>query len=107
MSSSTSTALLITPDGSTNDDPNFFVGKLAVLTASADQDGLGSGNPVTVNGQPGRLSRWPGLLMLRYDRVRGFGVVVQAPTSLDWSDTEIVDFAEGIHVTPDALQARG
>jgi hypothetical protein len=107
LSTSTSTALLITPDGSTNDDSNFFVGKLAVLTASVDQDGLGSGDAVTVNGQSGRVSRHPGLLMLKYDRAIGFGVVVQAPTSLGWTNAKIVDFAEGVQVTPNALQAGG
>ena len=90
-----------------HDDPNFFLGKLAVLTASVDQDGLGSGDSVTVSGQPGRVSRWPGILMLRYDRPSGFGVVVQAPSSLGWSNNQIVDFAEGVQVTPNALQGRG
>jgi hypothetical protein len=107
VSASTSTALLISPDGSMHNNPNSFVGKLAVLTASADQDGLGDGDPVSVNGQPARVSRWPELLMLRYDRAHGFGVVVQAPTSLGWSNPEIVDFAEQVRVTPDALQGRG
>jgi hypothetical protein len=107
LSSSTSTTLLITRDGSTDDHPNRFVGKLTVLTASLDQDGVGDGEAVTVNGQPGRVSRWPGLLMLRYDRANGFGVVIQAPTSLGWSSTEIVDFAEAVQVTPNARQANG
>jgi hypothetical protein len=102
-----STALLITRDGSTNDDPHFFVGKLAVLTASLDQEGLGSGDAVTVNGQPGRVARHPGLLVLKYDRANGFGVVVQAPTSLGWNNSQIVDFAEGVTVTANALQGHG
>src|ERR1700727_2813971 len=76
VSTSNSTALLITACGSTNDNPNDFVGKLAVLTASCDQVGLGRGQPVSVNGQPARVSRQSGTLVLRYDRPTGFGVVV-------------------------------
>jgi hypothetical protein len=107
LARSTPFALLITADGSTDENPHSFVGKLAVLTASLDQDGLGAGEPVRVNGQPGRVSRWPWGLMLRYDRERGCGVVVQAPVSLGWDRAEIVDFAEGVQVTPHARQANG
>ena len=45
--------------------------------------------------------------MLRYDRATGFGVVVQAPTTLGWSNLEIVAFAEGVKVTANARQANG
>ena len=107
VSSSTSAALLSTPDGSTNENPHCFVGKLAVLTASVDQDALGSGDVVSVNGRPGRVSSHPGLLMLKYDRATGFGVVVQAPESLGWDEAQIVNFAEGVQVTPNALQGCG
>jgi hypothetical protein len=107
LSTSTSTALLITPDGSTNSDPDVFEGKLAVLTSSVDQHGLGSGDPVTVNGQPGRVSEQSGVLMLTYNSPNGFGVVVQAPDTLHWSDTQIVEFAQGVAVTANAVHTHG
>jgi hypothetical protein len=107
LSTSTSTALLIRPDGSTNNDPDNFEGKLAVLTSSVDQHGLGSGDPVTVNGQPGRVSEQSGILMLTYNSPNGFGVVVQAPDTLHWSDTQIVDFAQGVQVTANAVHTHG
>jgi hypothetical protein len=107
LSTSTSTALLITRDGSTNNDPDVFLGKLAVLTSSIDQNGLGDGDPVTVNGQPGRVSRQPGVLMLSYNTANGFGVDIQAPTALGWDDQEIVAFAEGVKVTANAVHTEG
>jgi hypothetical protein len=107
LSTSTPTALLITPDGSANNDPDAFLGKLAVLTSSIDQQGLGSGDPVTVDGQPGRVSEQSGILMLTYNSPSGFGVNVQAPDSLHWSDTQIVDFAEGVQVTSAAVHTKG
>jgi hypothetical protein len=107
LSTSTSTALLITPSGSTNNDPDNFEGKLAVLTSSVDQHGLGSGDPVTVDGQPGRVSEQSGILMLIYNTPNGFGVNVQAPSSLHWSDAQIVEFAEGVQVTSNAVHTRG
>lgn len=107
VSSATPYTLVISRDGVVDDHPNSFRGKLAMLTASLDQESLGAGDPVTVHGRPGRISRWPGLVMLRYDRPHGFGVTVQAPRALGWSDDELVSFAEGVHVTPDARQANG
>jgi hypothetical protein len=103
LSTSTSTALLITPDGSTNNDPDDFENKLAVLTSSVDQHGLGPGASVTVGGQPGRVSKQSGVLMLSYNSANGFGVVIQAPSSLDWTTTQIVDFAQGVQVTANAV----
>jgi hypothetical protein len=107
LSTSTSTALLVTPDGSTNNDPDDFEDKLAVLTSSVDQHGLGPGTPVTVGGQPGRVSKQSGTLMLTYNSPNGFGVVIQAPSSLDWTSTQIVDFAEGVQVTANAVHTHG
>jgi hypothetical protein len=107
LSTSTSTALLITPDGSSNNDPDDFENKLAVLTSSVDQHGLGPGTPVSVGGQPGRVSKQSGVLMLTYNSPNGFGVVIQAPSSLDWTSTQIVAFAEGVQVTANAVHTHG
>lgn len=107
LSTSTPYALLITPDGSTNNQPDDFEGKLAVLTSSNDQQGLGSGDAVTVDGQAGRVSRQPGYLILNYNTANGFGVNIQAPDALGWDDAQIVAFAEGVHVTANAVHSNG
>ena len=46
-------------------------------------------------------------ITLRYTDPRGFGVDVQAPAALHWSDAQVVAFAEGVHVTRDAVHSRG
>src|SRR5579875_1287313 len=107
LSTSTSSALLITPDGFANNDPDDFVGKLAVLTSSTDQHGLGPGDPVTVNGQPGRVHLSDGTLILAYSSPNGFGVDIQAPPALNWGAAQIVAFAEGVHVTANAVHSHG
>jgi hypothetical protein len=107
LSTSTQYALLITKDGSTDDDPSAFVGKLAVLTSSIDEHGLGKGDHVTVNGQPGRVDVQGDVQLLRYNSTDGFGVDIQAPTKLHWTDAQIVKFAEGVHVTGNAVHSEG
>lgn len=108
LSSSTQYALLIDPPGDNDNDPDAFIGKLAVLTSSTDEHGLGGGDSVTVNGQPGKVSDQGKYgLMLRYDSPDGFGVDVQAPAQLNWTDAQIVSFAEGVHVTGNAVHSHG
>jgi hypothetical protein len=107
LSTSTQFALLITADGSTDNDPDAFVGKLAVLTSSVDEHGLGNGDPVTVNGVPGRVDVQDGTVLLRYNDPNGFGVDIQAPPALHWTDAQIVAFAEGVHVTGNAVHSHG
>jgi hypothetical protein len=111
LSTSTSTALLITPDdGTVNNDPDDFADKLAVLPQSVDEHGLGPGDPVTVNGQDGRVdhhSGLPGELQLRYTIPDGHAVDVQAPSSLHWTDDQIVAFAEGVQVTANVGTTHG
>jgi hypothetical protein len=111
LSTSTSTALLIAPDdGSVDSDPDNFVNKLAVLPQSEDEHGLGPGDPVTVNGQDGRVDHHagaPGELLLRYTTPDGHAVDVQAPPSLHWTDDQIVAFAEGVQVTANVGTTHG
>jgi hypothetical protein len=110
LSTSTSTALLITPSASFNDDPDNFENKLAVLPQSEDEHGLGPGDPVTVNGQAGHVDHHagaPGALLLRYTTPDGHAVDIQAPSSLHWTDDQIVAFAEGVQVTANVGTTHG
>jgi hypothetical protein len=111
LSTSTTTALLITPDdGSVDNNPDDFANKLAVLPQSVDEHGLGPGDPVTVNGQDGRVdhhSGLPGELQLRYTTPDGHAVDIQAPSSLHWTDDQIVAFAEGVQVTANVGTTHG
>lgn len=108
LSTSTQFALLIDPAGDKDNDPNAFVGKLAVLTQSTDVHGLPKGTAVTVNGQPGSVTDQGKYgLSLAYNDPSGFGVVIQAPAQLNWTDAQLVNFAEGVHVTGNALHSHG
>jgi hypothetical protein len=108
LSTSTQFALLIDPNGDRDNDPNAFVGKLAVLTQSSDVHGLPKGTHVTVNGQPGVVTDQGKYgENLTYNDPGGFGVVIQAPAQLHWSDQQIVSFANGVHVTSNAVPGRG
>jgi hypothetical protein len=108
LSTSTPYALLITPDnGSTNDNPDDFQGKLAVLTSSTDQQGLGKGDAVTVNGQAGVVYEQDGYLNLNYNAPNGFGINIQAPDALGWTKDQIVAFADGVQVTSHAIHSVG
>jgi hypothetical protein len=108
LSTSTQYALLIDPQGDKDNDPDAFEGKLAVLTQSTDVHGLPNGTPVTVNGQAGVVTDQGKYgLSLTYNDPAGFGVVIQAPPTLNWTDDDLVSFAEGVHVTSDALPSHG
>ena len=55
----------------------------------------------------GHLDNQAGTLVLRYNAPNGFGIDIQAPPALHWSAAQIVAFAEGVHVTSDAVHSRG
>jgi hypothetical protein len=107
LSASTQYALTIDSAADTNNDPNVFVDKLTVLLASKDETSFpADGTQVTVNGQPGAF--WnDGGEQLGYTDAAGHRVVIQAPDALHWSATQLVSFAEGVHVTSNALAGVG
>jgi hypothetical protein len=108
LSTSTQYALLIDPNGDKDNDPDVFVDKLAVLTQSTDVHTLGKGTHVTVNGEAGVITDQGKYgASLAYNDPGGFGVVIQAPATLNWTDDQLVSFADGIHVTGNALPSHG
>ena len=116
-------ALLIGPLGTTDRDPDSFLGKLAVMLMSADGAVPTEGVPVQVGtvpgivtsatgGMPGEVdSTWgtdPRELVLYFvDPVSGQPVVVQVPAALDWTPAQAADFAAGVHVTDAAVDGVG
>jgi hypothetical protein len=108
LSTSTRLALTINAADDTNHDPDVFEGKLTVLLQSQDAHGLPPGTSVTVDGQPGVVTdqgRYGEILT--YSDGKNHTVVIQAPKQLGWATSQIVSFAEGVHVTGDALAGRG
>jgi hypothetical protein len=109
LSTSTQVALNINRQGDTNNDPDVFEGKLTVLLQSRNVHGLPHhGTAVTIDGEPGVVTdqgRYG--LSLTYRDTSRHTVVVQAPKVLAWSDSQVVQFAEGVHVTGDVVAPRG
>jgi hypothetical protein len=107
LSGSTQYALTIDPAGDRDNNPDVFAGKLTVLLASQDETSFpAKGDHIKVDGQPGII--WDlGGIQLGYTDAAGHRIVVQVPNRLHWTDTQIVSFAEGVHVTGNALAGRG
>ena len=107
LSTSDQYTLLVTANGSTNNDPSVFIDKLAVMLASQDETSFPSdGQHVTVNGKAGVV--WNGgEEMLGYTDAAGHRIVIQAPDALHWTADDLVAFAEGVHVTSNAIAGRG
>lgn len=106
LSGSTQYALTINAQGDANNNPDVFVGKLTVLLQSQDASGFPSGEPVTVDGHPGVITNMDEQI-LTYNDGNGHTVVVQAPPRLAWTSAQLVSFAEGVHVTGNAIPGRG
>jgi hypothetical protein len=100
-------ALTINAADDHNTNPDVFENKLTVLLASQDETSFPKhGDKVTVNGQSGII--WNGgEEMLGYTDAAGHRIVVQYPDALNWNDDQMVAFAQGVHVTSDALAGRG
>jgi hypothetical protein len=101
-------SLTIAPEGDTT-SPDAFTGKLVVMLQSKSVGpGLPeAGDPVEVNGRPGMVRDSGSADTLTYDYGNGVYVDVQAWHNLGWTDEQMVSFAEGVTVTPDALAGIG
>ncbi|GID63410.1 hypothetical protein Acy02nite_12910 [Actinoplanes cyaneus] len=99
------------PQGNEADtDPNSFVGKVVVMLQSADEQGTPAGEKVKVGDATGTLVKKQGDTdgrTLYLPQANGINVQVQVWDGIGWSADEIVSFAEGIHVNPNAKQGRG
>ena len=85
-----------------------FSGKLVVMLQSQDQHGTPAGEKVSVHGHPGTIYSTPDKLarILQYSDGRHV-VQVQAWSSLGLSDSQLLDFAEGVTVTSAAQAGVG
>jgi hypothetical protein len=111
------TSLTIAPKGAADQDPNSFLNKLTVLSASSDQpvETLTRGTPVKVGNQKGYLvtdeatDEQPGTetQILSYQDVSGRWVQVQVPALLHWSADQIGRFAAGVTVLKGAADSHG
>lgn len=85
---------------------DIFAGKLVVMLQSADATGRPQGAPVQVNGRDGYLDNQDGVKILTYSEGT-HEVQVQSWSNIDITDDQLIEFAEGVTVTPDAVAGHG
>jgi hypothetical protein len=93
-----------------DNDPDSFVGKIAVMLQSKDDHSTPTGDPVTVAGKPGVISKGQGTdygKNLWVKQPNGIWMEVQIWDARGWTNAAIVEFAGGIHVEKDAVQGVG
>ena len=99
------------PQGDVADtDANSFVG--AVMLQSVDEHGKMPGKPekVTVGDKTGYFVKRPGTgdgITLFIKQPNGINLEIQVWDGIGWSRDQIVEFAAGVHVNPNAQQGRG
>ena len=81
-----------------------FDGKLVVMLN--DHAGPATGTPVSVSGHPGRIDDQDGVLILTYSDGT-HNVEVQSWSNIHLSRDQLVQFAEGVTVLPNAQEGHG
>ena len=103
-------ALTVAPVGIADQEPDSFVGKIAVMLQSQDDKSTPTGTPVTVGGKPGVINEGLGTdhgKNLWVKQPNGIWLEVQIWDATGWTPESMVEFADGIHVLPTAVQGRG
>jgi hypothetical protein len=102
--------LTIAPVDAKDKDPHSWVGKIAIMLQSQDEQVTPSGTPVKVGGKSGFLITPEGQTdgrTLYLKQPNGVYLIVQIWDARGWSNDSIVEFTAGIHVLPSAVQGRG
>lgn len=100
--------LTIGPAGAKDQNPDSFVGKIAITLQSQDDHSTPTGTTLSVHGRPAVLATDEAdgeSLWIRQDD--GVWMQVQIWDARSWSQADIVEFAGGIHVQPGAVRGRG
>jgi len=103
-------SLAIAPKGAKDKDPNSFVDKLTVLSASSDTppEGLRDGTPVPTGDRTGyyRVAE-DGVAIFTYQDASGRWVQIQVPGLLHWDAARVAEFATGVTVVNGAGDSHG
>lgn len=105
-------ALVIAPANARSKDPDDFIGKLVVTQeAFSTTGGNGAGwSPVSVAGHTAYYAAGIGgtpVAGLVIEEAPGRWLLVQAPTSLDWTRDQMVQFGLGVTVLSTAQEGKG
>ena len=102
--------LTIAPEGIADQHPDSFVGKIAIMLQSQDDTSTPAGTSLQVGGKPAILNSSEGAGDVRNLWVQqpdGVWMQVQIWDGSDWTQSELVEFADGIHVLPGAQRGHG
>lgn len=102
--------LTIAPADAADKQPDVFVGKIAIMLQSQDDTSTPTGTELTVGGKPGVLNEAQGTdggKNLWVKQPDGVWMLVQIWDARGWTEQNIVEFADGIHVQPGAQRGRG
>lgn len=102
--------LTIAPTGAADKNPDSFAGKIAIMLQSQDDKSTPTGTELTVGGKPGVLNEAEGTeggKNLWVKQPDGVWLLVQIWDARGWTQQDIVEFADGIHVQPGAQRGRG
>lgn len=109
----TESSLTVGREGMADKNPNSFVGKVAVMLQSVDENGKIPGTPerVTVGDREGLFVKRPGTegdgVTLFIEQPSGMNLEIQVWDGVGWTRDQIVAFAEGVTVNANAKPGHG
>ncbi|MCZ7421350.1 MULTISPECIES: hypothetical protein [unclassified Micromonospora] len=96
--------LTIAPENGANKSPNVYVDKILITLRSGSDHSTPTGTQVEVGGKPGVLNNGDGttdgLKNLLVKQPDGVWLLVQIWDARGWTQQDIIEFADGIHVQP-------
>ncbi len=102
--------LTIAPEGIADQEPDSFVGKIAIMLQSVDDTSTPEGTALKVGGKPAVINAAGGVEFGKNLWVRqpdGVWMVVQMWDTRGWTQQDMIEFADGIHVLPGAQRGHG
>lgn len=106
----TTSELTIAPKNAADKNPLAFIGKIAIMLQSASDRSTPTGTQLEVGGKPGVLNTADGTQggkNLWVQQPDGVWLLVQIWDARGWTQQDIIEFADGIHVQPGAERIAG
>jgi hypothetical protein len=104
---STPFALTIAPANAANKDPDYFLGKLVVTQESFDTSGAQGWTSARIPGHTAYYSVQDNTASLVIEQTASRWLLVQAPTSLHWTEQQEVQFGLGVTILSTAQEGKG
>lgn len=104
---STPFALTIAPATASNKNPDVFIGKLVISQESFDTSDTQGLTKTEVQGRVAYYGVHDAIASLVIEQTPGRWLVVQAPTSLGWTQQQEAQFGAGVTILPTAQEGKG